>query len=518
MTYYLLMSFFLCTFAAVLEIGMYFNTLNIISNMKKRFFFFLLMVMLCATNALATTLVKFSSDDFNGKGTPDTGSSVSLTKNGVTFVCDLAYGTRYSLRCYKNAEITISSSTELITSISFEFDEVNGKYYDGSLEHDYAVNDYKWESGMLDSQSRIVAVYVYLEECTAIENVDGVWYKFYEEKLEAYVTCEGASSASRTIEYQGEVIIPSSVTYNNKTYKVTCITRDAFQGCTNLTSVTIGSNVIGYDMDAFAGCTGLTSVTINSDALVNFNYNKDDGLKNLFGDQATSYIIGDDVTGIGRYAFRGCTALTSITIGKCVRNINSYAFDLCSNITSVVWNAVNCKGGDFGDQINSFVFGDEVEVIPASVCSGMKNLTSITIPNSVTSIGANAFSNGKRLQKVTFGENIDTIGDSAFANCPYLIEVHAKMEFPPVINSSVFVGCGDLSGVDCYIPEASMVFYRKADVWKKFHLIEEQADIFEAIDDIFNGQSPKTNKVIRNGNVLILRGDHTYTLQGQEVK
>ena len=38
------------------------------------------------------------------------------------------------------------------------------------------------------------------------------------------------------------------------------------------------------------------------------------------------------------------------------------------------------------------------------------------------------------------------------------------------------------------------------------------------IDQITNDQSPFTNKLFRDGQILILRGDKTYTLQGQEVK
>ena len=38
------------------------------------------------------------------------------------------------------------------------------------------------------------------------------------------------------------------------------------------------------------------------------------------------------------------------------------------------------------------------------------------------------------------------------------------------------------------------------------------------IETITNNQSPITNKILRNGQIYILRGDKTYTIQGQEVK
>ena len=40
----------------------------------------------------------------------------------------------------------------------------------------------------------------------------------------------------------------------------------------------------------------------------------------------------------------------------------------------------------------------------------------------------------------------------------------------------------------------------------------------QAIDQITNGKCQMTNKVIKDGRLLILRGDKTYTLQGQEIK
>ena len=105
-----------------------------------------------------------------------------------------------------------------------------------------------------------------------------------------------------------------------------------------------------------------------------------------------SIVIEDGVTSIGDYAFYNCRSLTSVTIGNSVTSIGSSAFTRCSSLTSVVWNAKNCSNsGSFGSQVESFVFGNEVETIPALCCDGMNKLSSIEIPNSVTSIESSAF-------------------------------------------------------------------------------------------------------------------------------
>ena len=80
----------------------------------------------------------------------------------------------------------------------------------------------------------------------------------------------------------------------------------AFDGCTSLTSVTIGDSVTTIGSCAFRGCSSLTSVT-----------------------------IGNSVTTIGAAAFRNCESLTSVTIPDSVTTIGNNAFRDCSDLTSV---------------------------------------------------------------------------------------------------------------------------------------------------------------------------------------
>ena len=206
-------------------------------------------------------------------------------------------------------------------------------------------------------------------------SVDGIYYNFNNTNLTATVTYRGSSYGAYSNEYSGNVAIPETVTYSGKTYRITSI-----------------------ESRAFYECSGLTSVT-----------------------------IPEGVTSIGTHAFYKCSGLTSVTIPEGVTSIESYAFQVCSSLTSIVWNAKNCA--DFSSSafssspITSFIFGEGVQHIPARLCSGLSKLTTITIPNSVTSIGDYAFVSCSSLTSITIPESVTSIGANAFDGCSSLTSV-----------------------------------------------------------------------------------------------
>ncbi len=165
-------------------------------------------------------------------------------------------------------------------------------------------------------------------------------------------------------------------------------------------AITIPNSVTSIGDNAFYGCTGLTSIT-----------------------------IPNSVTSIGNKAFGSCTSLTSVTIGNSVTSIGEWAFSGCTGLTSVVWNAKKCSGWSYSsnapfydarNSITSFTFGNEVESIPAYLCYDMSKLTSVTIPNSVTSIGGSAFDGCTGLTSIVV-ESGNTVYDSR-ENCNAIIE------------------------------------------------------------------------------------------------
>ncbi len=97
-----------------------------------------------------------------------------------------------------------------------------------------------------------------------VANSDGViiYYTYINDSTELEVSYQGSKYDSYSNEYSGDVVIPESVTYNEKTYPVTSIGEYAFYVCSGLTSITIPNSVTSIGDWAFVYCTGLTSITI----------------------------------------------------------------------------------------------------------------------------------------------------------------------------------------------------------------------------------------------------------------
>ncbi|MBR5118185.1 MAG: leucine-rich repeat protein [Muribaculaceae bacterium] len=224
--------------------------------------------------------------------------------------------------------------------------------------------------------------------------VDGLCYNITYDGV--VVTSEYSDGGYSNLS--GALNIPESVTYNGTTYSVTGIGCNAFSHCTGLTSVTIPNSVTLIEDGAFYCCSGLTSVTIpNSVILISHN------------------------------AFKDCSCMTSVTIGSSVAIIRPSVFDGCVALKTVNWNVESYP--DFNEydspfinltDITTFTFGDTVKRIPAFLCCGLRALSSIIIPQSVTEIGDWAFINCTGLTSLTIGNSVASIGDWAFYGCTSL--------------------------------------------------------------------------------------------------
>ena len=275
---------------------------------------------------------------------------------------------------------------------------------------------------------------------------------------EAFEYCSGLTSV--TINYGLTIIRPGAfaLCYNlasvNIPSSVTTIYDNAFDGCRSLTSVTLPASVTSIGDEAFGWCTSLTSITIPS-----------------------------SVTTIGDGAFSGCSSLTSVTVMmKDPIEIEEYTFD--NRYNAILYVPYGCKASyeatdywkdfkeiieispiiefadvnvkalcvtnwdtnddgelseaeaaavaDLGEvfkgktNITSFKelqYFTGLEVIGEMAFGGCSGMTSVTIPNSVTSIDDYAFCDCSSLTSVTIPNSVTSISNRAFEYCFGLNEI-----------------------------------------------------------------------------------------------
>ena len=127
-------------------------------------------------------------------------------------------------------------------------------------------------------------------------NINGIYYRLSKNNLTATVTYRGASYDSYYNEYTGDVIIPDFVQYEGETYSVTSIGENAFNGCSEVSSITISEGVTSIGGSAFSGCMRIKKLIIpNSVTTI--------GSGAMYAGNLDTLIIGENVKSIGRDAF-----------------------------------------------------------------------------------------------------------------------------------------------------------------------------------------------------------------------
>ena len=228
------------------------------------------------------------------------------------------------------------------------------------------------------------------------------------------------------------IAIPEKVRINGKIYNVTSIGDGVFGGYSGLTSIRIPESVTSIGAEAFIGCSDLARINIPEGVtrIDSSTFARCSSLREI--------TLPKNVTSIGISAFSGCNGLKSIQIPSSVTDIDKFAFYRCINLDVTIDNSEgNVKVGEFafeGCKSVTYLKNNDITAIDTSdtplkfritsdstailIKGNYSNLDSISIPSkvrigdkiySVTSIEESAFSGCSGLTSINIPEGVTSI-------------------------------------------------------------------------------------------------------------
>lgn len=378
--------------------------------------------------------------------------------------------------------------------------------------------------------------------CTSLPVIDNIRYagtylvEATDKTLSTYTIKAGTrfigQSAFSECSALNSVIIPNSVISikKNAFYRcsalasvtignnVTSIGDNSFESCTRLKSITIPNNVTRIGVAAFWQCREMTYVIIgNSMTTIGdyafydcinlkkvFNesrlhitkgsiaygyvgYNADIIFNNTKPELIDNYIFGSNEDEYALFAYLG-TETTLILPDKYKNQnykIEDYAFSRNETLSSVVIpNSVTSIGNYafYGcEYLTSVSIGNSVASIGSYAFYGC-GLTSLTLPNSVINISDRAFSFCSELISIVIGNSVEKIGQSAFYGCKKILDVYCYAKNLPDTDIGAFGG-SSVANATLHVPTSSIENYTETEPWSNFGkivaLTEEETGIEE---------------------------------------
>lgn len=311
---------------------------------------------------------------------------------------------------------------------------------------------------------RLAAIYV-AEENPAYTIVDGL---LYDKEVATLIACPGKT--------MGEVAISETVT---------AIASSAFQGCTNITSVSIPSTVGDIGKHAFQGCAQLITV------------NLPEGITTIsdstfyYCSALTDITIPTTVTSIGVKAFYHCNKLTMLTLPAAVETLADYAFSLCYGLTSITLSdnlkTIGYRAFENCSKVKKIIIPAQVTEIATLAFCGCSSLTAITVaeenssfcslngvlydkavqtllcypsaklgdfdmPSTVNTIGEYGFYSARLLKSLVLPTSVKTVKDGAFRLCSGLKTITMPASVT-TLGDNLFVACSALEAIVYYAAE-----------------------------------------------------------------
>ena len=216
------------------------------------------------------------------------------------------------------------------------------------------------------------------------------------------------------------------------------------------TSASTGTAIVGgYKYAYTVNAGGKTATITRLLGPVDSEGNVDFTNKNPYDIDIPETLDKYTVTGIGNYAFHYLPALTNVTIPQGITSVGDYAFSDCDGLISAtieegVPTGTNMFNGC--DNLTTVKLPESLTTIADGSFANCSALNHVTIPDNVTKIGTSAFSLCNGLSDITLGRGLTTIGDFAFKNCDSLETIQLPSDLEK-IGEEAFRECDILKSI-----------------------------------------------------------------------
>lgn len=315
---------------------------------------------------------------------------------------------------------------------------------------------------------------------------------------------------SGDVPYTGSIVIPDSVRYANRCFKVTGIAERGF-AYSSITDVCISKTIKGIKVEAFAGCFNLNDLTIPGtveylsrgvffDCIYLRNLIIEDSDNSLYLEPGAIYAGGGS-------PFGACP-LRSVYVGRTLLTPNT-----------------NANEGLFSNQfsLTDVVLGEKVSRINPGMFYKCASLQKIELPQQIKSVENFAFYGCTELSEVILNEGLEEISIAAFRDCNQIGNIVlpstlrmidelaflessniktiiSKSQTPALIYETSFAGITYLTAT-LYVPTGTKALYEAATGWKDFCSIQETND-FECLNTFY-----KSIRVSASGGKLVIEND-----------
>ena len=331
--------------------------------------------------------------------------------------------------CRKLSEIRLPTSLKAIQSYVFDdCSSLETVFYDGSLAQWSQINT---SNGFLGYSCPSLVMGDYTAQFISVKDEND------PDPPPKTVTITKYTGTEST------VILPSTI----NSWPVTKIGEDALKDNTTITSVTIPASVTEIGSNAFAGCTNLTIVNYAGDwsnlTIQSGNPAVEDAAKDAANEQLFDFefILNNTAVVVTNYKYKGTAADVTIPShykGKPVTMIDHAAFH--------------------NSAVTSVTIPDSVTSIHDSAFAYCSSLTNISIPNSVTAIGSFAFEGCTKLESITLPSSLLTISEFLFYDCSQLTTIHIP-DSVSSIRTYAFYNCGKLETIRIPVSVTSIGSY-----------------------------------------------------------